>query len=122
MEKTIGIVMAVYALILWVMIFFVWHKGYKEWKTNRENRIREHRARLVNKTEAVNADGSPSYLLTFDMEGRQTSFPVDYTTYSSARIGQEGMVSLRGGRHFEAFEAKSEAERADEIYRRMVKD
>ena len=122
----IGIILAVYALILWVLVFWVWRKGHREWKANRANRLREFRARVVDK-RAVPASGGKvdahdlEHWVMFEYAGRQAELEVDPTVHSAVRVGQEGTLRLRGER-FEEFVPKSEADRADDIYRRMVKD
>lgn len=127
MDKlTIGILLAVYTLILWILVFWVWRKGYREWKANQADRRREFAARVVDKRAAsVSGDKADAHELehwvTFEYAGRQVEFKVDSTVHSSVRIGQEGTLRLRG-EQFEEFIAKSEGEQADEIYRRMVKD
>lgn len=117
MEKTIGIFIGIYSLILWVVIFFVWHKGYKEWKENRANRVREYIAHVLDKRET---EAGERYIL-FGFDGRQVEFPVESSVYTALKVGEDGTLSLRGGR-FESFEPKTQAEREDEIFRRMVKD
>ena len=125
-KLTLGILIAVYALILWVLVFWVCRKGYREWKASQANRLREFRARIVDKGAAslsgsgIGAQNS-EYSVTFEYAGRQVDFKVDPSVHSAVRIGQEGTLRLRGDR-FEEFIAKSEGEQADEIYRRMVKD
>lgn len=113
MSEALGIFLAVYALILWAVLFFVWRKGYREWKQNRANRIRRFPARVMDKRDAD--------LILFEFAGREREFKVSQTTYQAVRIGQEGTLILKGSL-FEAFEPKSDIERADETYRRMVKD
>ncbi len=127
MDKTLGIVLAVYALILWILVFFVWHKGYREWKANRANRVREFRARVVGRRErsgggqGEQAGPAPEYLVTFEFHGDQREFEVGPTIYEAVRIGHQGTLYLRG-QQFETFEPKTEAEEAEDVYRRMLKD
>ena len=123
---TIGILLAVYALILWVLVIWVCRKGYREWKANRAIRLREFRARVVDKRAVPVSGGgigaqNSEYSVTFEYAGRQVEFKVDPSVHSAVRVGQEGTLRLRGER-FEEFVPKSEADRADDIYRRMVKD
>lgn len=113
MHKTLGIFLIVYALALWVILFFVWRKGYREWKANRANRIRRFPARVMDKREGE--------LVLFEHRGAQKEIKVDQSTFQAVRAGMEGTLVLKGDQ-FEAFEPKSEGERADETYRRMVKD
>ena len=125
-KLTIGILLAVYALILWILVLWVLRKGHREWKANRANRLREFRARVVDKRAAPVSGGgigaqNSEYSVTFEYAGRQADFKVDPTVHSAVRIGQEGTLRLRG-EQFEEFIAKSEGEQADDIYRRMVKD
>lgn len=123
MEKTIGIAVGVYALILWVLVMFVWHKGYKEWKANRMNRVHSHGARVLDKREPKRVgivETSPERLVLFEFGGRQVELSVPSAVYESLRVGDEGTLQLRGKR-FESFEQKSQDERADDLYRRMLK-
>jgi len=113
MSEALVIFLAVYALILWGVLFFVWRKGYREWKANRANRIRRFPARVMDKRE--------SELVLFEFSSRQREIKVDKSTYQAVRTGQEGILVLKGDQ-FEAFEPKSDIDRADETYRRMVKD
>ena len=121
MYKTIGIALAVYALILWVLVFFVFHKGYKEWKANRANRVHKHAAGVLDKREVKGAEGAPQQCVLFAFGGRQVEFQVEPSVFSTLRVGDEGELALRGGR-FESFEHKTQKERDDEIYHRMIKD
>lgn len=127
MDKTLGIVLLVYALVLWIILLFVWRKGFREWRANCANRPRKFSAKVVGKRErpgareAEETESAPEYLVTFEFGGRQGEFVVEPATYAAARIGQEGTVYLRGQR-FEFFDPKSEAEEAEDVYRRMVKD
>lgn len=113
MHHTLGIFLTVYALALWVILFLVWRKGYREWKANRATRIRHYPAQVMDKR-----DGN---LVLFEYQNRQRELKVDPATYQAVRAGHEGTLFLKGDR-FEAFEPKSEMERADETYRRIVKD
>jgi hypothetical protein len=119
---TIGIALAVYAIILWAFLFFVWHKGYREWKANRANRLRKFRARVVDRRESAVSESTvkavESYV-TLEYQGRQQEFKVETEVYDASRIGREGSLYLRGGR-FEAFDLKSEDEEAEDVYRKMV--
>jgi hypothetical protein len=121
MYKPIGIALGVYALILWVLVFFVFHKGYKEWKTNRANRVHKHRARVLDKRESKGAEGVPQQYLLFGFDDRQVELKVEPSVFASLRVGDEGVLGVRGGL-FESFEAKTQDEKSDEIYRRMIKD
>jgi hypothetical protein len=114
---TFAIIMGVYALILWVLLLWVWHKGYQEWKSNRANRVRNHDARVMDKRDA-----SPGPFILFEYSGIQKEFMVPRDIFNELRIGQEGTLRLKGGKTFASFAPKSESERADDIYRRVVKD
>ncbi len=120
MDKTLGIFLAVYSLILWVAIFFVWHKGYKEWKSNRANRVRKYHARVLDKREIKSTEGVPQPHVLFEFNGRQVEFAVDPSVFSALRVGEEGVLELRGSQ-FESFQPKTQDQREDDIYRRMVK-
>ena len=120
MDK-IGIAIGIYALILWVMVFFVFHKGYKEWKANRANRVHKRAARVLDKREVKGAEGAPQQYALFAFNGRQVEFKVEPSVFATLRVGDEGELALRSGR-FESFEHKTQEERDDEIYRRMIKD
>lgn len=119
---TIGIILAVYALILWILLFFVWRKGYQEWKSNRADRVRTYRARVVDRREDSTPAQEPAvrYCVTFEFRGLQREFEVGAQTYAEARIGEEGILRMRGER-FESFEPKSVGERTDEVLRKMMK-
>ena len=112
MHKALGIFLIVYALALWVILLWVWRKGYREWKENRANRIRRFHALVADKREGE--------LVMFEYRNRRQEFKVDHAIYQAVRIGMEGTLFLKG-HQFEAFESKSDMERADETYRRMVK-
>ena len=113
MNGTLGIFLIIYALALWVALIFVWRKGYREWKANRATRIRKFLARVMDKRSGD--------LVLFEYQGRQREFKVDRDTHQALRVGQDGSLFLKGD-EFEAFEPKSDIDRADETYRRMVKD
>ena len=122
----ISIVLVVYALILWVMVFFVWHKGYREWQANRADRLRKFEARVMDRREAIastkNLQKEPTteYLVAFEFAGRQRELKVGPDAYPAMRVGQEGTLYLRGDR-FEAFEPKQGSDQMEEVYRKMVK-
>ena len=123
---TMGVVVGLYALILWILLIFAWRRGYQEWKTNRANRLRKFEARVMDKREVTRTEdlrGQPTveHLVTFEFGGRQEEFGVDARIYLTARIGQEGTLRLKGGK-FAAFEPKSADEETGDVYRRMVKD
>ena len=111
---TIGLILGIYALLMWVMVFYVFHKGFKEWKSNRIERVQKFHAKVMDRRE------SSGYMVTFDYAGRQKEFAVGPEVYEVARIGQEGSLYLRG-ESFEGFQPKSESEKADDVYGRMVK-
>lgn len=113
MDKTLGIFLVIYALVLWVILFLVWRKGYREWKATRAERLRQFPARVM--------DTRDGKLILFEYAGRQRELEVNPTTYEGIRIGMEGVLVLKGDR-FQAFEPKSDMQRADEAYRRIVKD
>ena len=125
-ENTLGIVIAVYALILWVLLFFVWRKGYQEWRANRAHRLRKFDARVVDKREsseserAGETEPAPEHLITFEFGGSRREFKVEPAVYADLRVGEEGTLQLRGA-GFESFEPKSTGDRAEDVYRRMVK-
>ncbi len=126
---TVGIILAVYALIMWLVVFFVWARGYREWKANRAARLWHTEARVVAKREVAASDELSEIaakarvgdrLVTFRFGARQKEFRVPASTYSAVRIGQEGTLYLRGGR-FEGFEPKAEGEDVEGVYRRVVR-
>lgn len=121
----IGSILGIYALILWIVVFFAWRKGYKEWKANRANRVHKLHAKVLDRRENVvpvspQTEPTMEYMVLFEFDGRQKEFKTDSKVYDMARVGQEGILYLRGGQ-FENFEPKSESEKADEVYGRMVK-
>lgn len=126
---TLGIILAVYALVMWVVVFLVWARGYREWKANRAARPWQVKASVVAKRE-VASSGRPAdasievepakQFVTFGLEGRQKELQVPASTYPTVEVGQEGTLYLRG-EQFEEFEPKMEGEDADDVYRRMVK-
>lgn len=122
MEKTIGIFLAAYALILWVLVVFVWHKGYKEWKTNRANRVHTYRARVLDKRAPKGVAETPAPLVLFEFRGRQKEIRVAPEIFEVIKVGDEGLLRLHGDGRFDGFQSQSQDERADDIYRRMVKD
>lgn len=95
----------------------VWQRGYREWKANRPEKLRETRARVMDRRR----DESPErYFLTLEHDGRQQEFEVAEAVYTASRVGQTGTLYLRGGK-FEDFEPHPEADGWDEIYDRMVR-
>ena len=121
----LGAVLAIYAVFLWVLMFYVWRKGYREWRTNRANRLEMFSARIMDRREKMSwapgpegQSGAEQYVL-FEYDGNQKEFRVDSEVYAIARIGREGTLYTRGGR-FETVEPKSDDEQADELYRRVV--
>lgn len=122
----VGLALAVYALILWVVLFMAWRKAYQEWRENRASRLMKHHARVMDRRERIRPTSDPAappsleHYALFEYEGRQQEFKVDPSIYEIARVGQEGFLYMRGGR-FEAFEPKSEGQKADDVYHRIVK-
>jgi len=124
-SRTLGIVLVAYAILLWLLLFFAWRRGYQEWWRNRANRLRRFSARVMDKRKStVPAEDTKTsqvveHLVTFQFGGRQNEYEVEAPTYDAVRVGQEGTLYLKGGR-FEKFEPRSESEEAEEIYRRLV--
>ena len=123
---TMGVVLGLYALVLWILLIFAWRRGYQEWKTNRANRLRKFEARVMDKREVTRAEdlrGQPTveHLVAFEFGGRQEEFGVEARIYLTARVGQEGTLRLKSGK-FTSFEPKSADEETGDVYRRMVKD
>ena len=124
-SRTLGIVLIAYAILLWLLLFFAWRRGYQEWRRNRANRLRRFSAQVMDKREStVPAEGPKTppvveYLVTFQFGGRQNEYKVEAPSYEAVRVGQEGTLYLRGGR-FERFDPRSESEEAEAIYRRLV--
>lgn len=119
---TIGIILAIYAFIMWIMVMMVFKRGYRDWKANRPEKLHEARARVMDRRTEANPDAvrGDRYYLTLEYDGRQQEFEVIEAIYTSSRVGQAGTLHLRGGR-FEDFEPRPEGEGWDEIYSRMVK-
>jgi len=114
----IGIALGIYALILWIVIYFVFRRGYREWKRNQASRPAEFAARVMDKRAS---SGGDERFITFEYRNRQVELRVEPSVYDSIRIGQEGILTLVGG-EFQGFIPRSASDQADEIYRRMVKD
>ncbi|MDI6828443.1 MAG: DUF2500 family protein [Armatimonadota bacterium] len=122
---TIGILIAIYVVILWVLLFFALRQGYREWRSVRSSRISRIPACVKDKRQASVYDETGNqpllrYFVTFEFEGKQKEFEVSELNYSSTRIGGEGMLILRA-EEYQAFEPMSPGDEADEVYRRMVK-
>lgn len=117
MDKIWGIALGIYALLLWIIVLTVWRKGYREWKENQANRLCEYDAKVVDK-RSLRA-GEECYVM-FEYRNRQVEHPVSKAMHDSVRVGQEGTLRIRGGA-FEDFIPRPETDRADDIYRRMVR-
>lgn len=121
MDHFWAIALTIYALVLWVVLFFVWHKAYKEWKENRANRLRKFHARVLDRRIVTAASASASeYLALFEFAGQQQEFEVGESLYNDLRVGQEGTLYTRGGK-YEMFEPQPREKADDDIYRRMVR-
>ena len=124
-SKTLGVVLVIYAVILWALLFFAWRRGYQEWKRNRAAGLQKFSARVLDRRENILPSKGPEappaveHLLTLQFDGRQSEYKVESATYEAARVGQEGTLYLKGGR-FERFEPKSGSEQAEDVYRRVV--
>lgn len=114
--NAIGIFLGIYALVLWVALFYAWRRGYHEWKNSRANRIYIYQARVLDKRNPSTSE----FLILFEFAGRQKELEVPEPVYTALRIGHEGTLCLKG-KGFDSFEPKSEAERADDLYQKMVK-
>ncbi len=117
---TIGIILAVYALIMWIMVMMVFKRGYRDWKANRPEKLREARARVMDRRVEPDRALGDRFYITIEYDGRQQEFEVMEAIYASSRVGVSGTLHLRGGK-FEDFEPRPEGEGWDEIYGRMVK-
>lgn len=114
---------AVYLLLVWVLVGYVFYRGYKEWKANRAVRPMEAEARILDKRDIAAGQGDEiehQYFLTFEYKDRQKEFGVDPETFNSTRVGEEGILHLRG-EDFESWQPKSELEAAEDVYRRMMR-
>ncbi|HUV05220.1 MAG TPA: DUF2500 family protein [Armatimonadota bacterium] len=124
-STTLGVILVIYAVILWMLLFFAWRRGYQEWKRNRAGRLQRFSARVIETRENIlpskGSEARPAVerLLTFQFDGRQGEYKVESATYEAARVGQEGTLYLSSGR-FERFEPKSGSEEAEDVYRRVV--
>ena len=116
---TIGIALAIYAILMWIMVMLVWHRGYREWKANRPEKLLEVQAKVMDRRREEHPQGDLHYL-TIEYDGRQREFEVIEAIYASSRAGQSGTLHLRGDK-FEDFEPQPEGEGWEDIYRRMVK-
>ncbi|MCL6628579.1 MAG: DUF2500 family protein [Armatimonadetes bacterium] len=116
----VGILMAIWALALWIALFYAWRRAYKEWKSNCANRLSTYTATVLDRRATKSAPDKMEYAILFEFEKRQKEFAVDEHVYNTARVGCEGLLHLRGGQ-FEAFELKPDAERAEDLYRRIAK-
>ncbi|MDH7481189.1 MAG: DUF2500 family protein [Armatimonadota bacterium] len=121
----IGILIALYVVILWVLVFFALRRGYREWREGRSTRFRRVPACVMDKrraSEYSDAVGQPisRYFITFKYEGEQREFEVSEEIYTSTRIGGEGVLILKS-ENYQTFEPKSPGDETDEVYRRMVK-
>lgn len=115
-----GILMAVWALALWVALFYAWRRAYKEWKSNCANRLSTYTATVLDRRVIKSGPNTLEYAVLFGFEKQQKEFIVNEYVYHIARVGCQGLLHLRGGQ-FEAFEAKADAERAEDLYRRIAK-
>ena len=114
---TLGILLTVYAVIVWLMVMMIWQRGYREWKSNRTERLREVPAKVLDRRSE---QASGRFYLTLEYGGRQGDFEVLEAIYASARVGQLGILTLRGEK-FEDYEPRPEGEGWTDIYDRMVK-
>ncbi len=117
MSKYLALFLGIYALILWGLVGYVFYKAYHEWKDNKSKRLHSRPAKVMDKRETKGGD---RYLL-FQFDGRQVEYKVAESVYESLRVGDEGTLNLCG-REFASFDHKSQDERADDIFRRIVKD
>lgn len=103
---------------MWIMVGWVLKRGYREYKANQPEKLREMRARVMDRRLD---ESTGRHYLTFELDGgRQQEFEVIEAIYTVSRVGQAGKLVLRGGR-FEDFEHEPEGQGWDEIYDRMVK-
>jgi hypothetical protein len=117
------IALALYTLLLWSMIFIVFHRGYKEWRKNRINRFHKVKARIVSKHEEKNTSSdieSWNKLILFDFNGKQKEYIVSSEIFNLARVGQNGTVHLHN-QQVVLFEPDVESNHHDDLYNRMVK-
>lgn len=117
MGKNLGLFLGIYALILWGLVVYVFYKAYHEWKGNKSRRLRSCSAKVMDKRDTKSGE----WYVLFEYDGRQVEYKVAESVHSSLRVGDEGTLNLRG-KEFESFEHKSQNERADDIYRRIIKD
>lgn len=116
----VGILMAMWALALWIALFYAWRRAYREWKSNCANRLSTYTATVLDRRAIKTGADKIEYAVLFGFEKRQREFMVNEYVYDIARVGCEGLLHLRGGQ-FEAFELKPDAERAEDLYRRIAK-
>jgi hypothetical protein len=106
---------AIYAVMMWMILIWVWQRGYREWRTNVHNRLHKVHGRIVDKRETFH-----DHWLLFEYSGHQQEFLVDQAVYNSFRVGQSGVLHFHGD-SFDRFELEQHGENADDIYRRMVR-
>jgi hypothetical protein len=100
---TIGLLLAVYALILWVLVFWVWQRGYREWKKNLARRPRAFRARVSAKREdKAEGERESAYFVTFESTWARKEYRVSPSAYADLQIGRVGTLHVAGDR-FEDF-------------------
>ena len=117
------IALVIYTLFLWALIFVVFRKGYKEWRTNRINRLHKLRAVIMGKREDKNTTGdaeSWNKLVVFDFNGRQKEYVVTSEIFQMVRVGQKGVVHIHNQQVVQ-FEPDVEENRHDDLFNRMVK-
>lgn len=117
------IALALYTLLLWSMIFIVFHRGYKEWRKNRLNRLHKAKAIIMNKHEEKNTSGdaeSWNKLILFDFNGVQKEYIVSNEIFNIARVGQSGTAHIHN-QQIVSFEPDVETNHHDDLYSRMVK-
>ncbi|MHB1001255.1 MAG: DUF2500 family protein [Armatimonadota bacterium] len=120
---TIAILLVIYVIILWVFVSFALRKGYKEWRSNHDNREYKVSARIMDKREVKNTSSDVSswdQFLTLEYSGRQKEMKVIPEIYSSVRVGQTGILKLNK-QQVVSFEPDAGTEKTDDIYRRIVK-
>jgi ABC-type multidrug transport system fused ATPase/permease subunit len=120
MEKVVTAFILIWALVLWAVMIYIWRLAYREWRSNRANRLSSYTAKVLDKRITTLGNNTAEYTVMFEFGKYQREFTVDEDSYNTARVGCEGILHLRGER-FEAFEPITDAERAEELFRRITK-
>ncbi len=119
----IMIALTLYVLILWGMLIYVWRKGIKEWRRNKDNKPHEYRVTVMDKREIKDTSDEPDLwqcLVLFDISGRQVEYSVPLESYTGIRVGQTGMLKIENLK-FQDFIPDEQKDHYEDLFDKIVK-